>query len=52
MRAIHRGSGGIPRLVNSLCDKALLSAFIRESDEVTFWDARRAVKELRNLTEY
>jgi general secretion pathway protein A len=51
MRAIHRGSGGIPRLVNSLCDKALLSAFIRESDEVNYWDARRAVKELRNLTE-
>jgi general secretion pathway protein A len=51
MRAIHRGSGGIPRLVNSLCDKALLSAFIRESDEVTYWDARRAVKELRALTE-
>jgi general secretion pathway protein A len=52
MRAIHRGSGGIPRLVNSLCDKALLSAFIRESDEVNYWDARRAVKELQNLTEY
>jgi len=24
MRAIHRASGGIPRLVNSLCDKAML----------------------------
>ncbi len=50
MRAIHRASGGIPRLVNTLCDKALLSAFIRESDEVTYWDARRAVKELQSLT--
>jgi len=50
MRSIHRASGGIPRLVNSLSDKALLSAFIRESDEVTFWDARRAIKEFRGLT--
>lgn len=50
LRAIHRGSGGIPRLVNNLCDKALLSAFIRDSDEVTYWDARRAVKEVANLT--
>ncbi len=50
MRAIHQASGGIPRLVNSLCDKALLSAFIRESDEVTFWDARRAIKDMRRLT--
>jgi general secretion pathway protein A len=50
MRAIHRASGGIPRLVNTLCDKALLSAFIRESDEVTYWDARRAIKELQSLT--
>jgi general secretion pathway protein A len=50
VRAIHRASGGIPRLVNSLCDKALLSAFIRESDEVTYWDARRAIKEFQDLT--
>ena len=51
LRAIHRHSGGIPRIVNNLCDKAILSAFIRESDEVTYWDARRAAKDLANLTE-
>ncbi|MBI5381494.1 MAG: AAA family ATPase [Opitutae bacterium] len=50
-RSIHGGSGGIPRLINSLCDKSLLSAFIRESDEVSYWDARRALKEHRELTE-
>ena len=50
LRAIHRSSGGIPRIVNNLCDKALLAAFVRESDEVTFWDARRAVKEMDTLT--
>ena len=51
LRAIHRGSKGIPRLVNNLCDKAILSAFIRESDEVNYWDARRAVKDMDKLTE-
>ncbi|HEY0943832.1 MAG TPA: AAA family ATPase [Opitutaceae bacterium] len=50
VRAIHRASKGIPRVINNLCDKALLSAFIRESDEVNFWDARRAIKDLRRLT--
>lgn len=51
LKAIHRASKGIPRVVNNLCDKAMLSAYIRESDEVTYWDARRAVKDMKNLTE-
>jgi general secretion pathway protein A len=50
VRALHRGSKGIPRIVNNLCDKALLAAFIRESDEVTYWDVRRARSEMANLT--
>jgi general secretion pathway protein A len=50
LRAIHRSSGGIPRIVNNLCDKAMLAAFVRESDEVNFWDVRRAVKDMANLT--
>jgi general secretion pathway protein A len=51
LRAIHRASGGIPRVVNNLCDKSILSAYIRESDEVNYWDVRRAVKDMANLTE-
>jgi general secretion pathway protein A len=51
LRAIHRYSKGIPRVVNNLCDKALLAAFIRESDEVSWWDVRRAIKDLRKLTD-
>lgn len=50
LRAIHRASGGIPRIVNNLCDRALLASFIREADEVTYWDVRRAIKDMRNLT--
>jgi general secretion pathway protein A len=44
-RSIHRNSGGIPRIINNLCDKALLAAYVRSSDEVTWWDVRRARKE-------
>jgi general secretion pathway protein A len=50
LRSIHKASRGIPRVVNNLCDKSILSAFIRESDEVNFWDARRAIREMDNLT--
>jgi general secretion pathway protein A len=51
IRHIHKVSGGIPRIINNLCDKALLSAFIRDADEVTYWDARRAARELDQLTD-
>ncbi len=51
LRAIHKHSRGIPRVINNLCDKAILAAFIRESDEVNYWDARRAINEMKTLTE-
>lgn len=51
LRALHRGSGGIPRIVNNLCDKAMLAAFVRESDEVSYWDVRRAIQDTANLTD-
>ena len=50
LRRIYRVSEGIPRIINNLCDKSLLSAFIRDSDEVTYWDVRRAAKEMNALT--
>ena len=46
-KKIYSSSRGIPRLINNICDKSLLSAFIRSSDEVNYWDVRRAVKELK-----
>jgi general secretion pathway protein A len=51
MRKIHGFSKGIPRVVNNLCDKSLLSAYIRESDEIDYWDVRRAVNDLKSLTD-
>ena len=51
LRQIYRASRGIPRVINNLCDKSLLSAYIRESDEVNYWDARRATREQDSLTD-
>lgn len=46
-RKVFRESYGIPRVINNICDKAILSAFVKSSDEVTWWDVRRAMKEVR-----
>jgi general secretion pathway protein A len=51
LRQIFQASRGIPRVINNLCDKSLLSAFIRGSDEVNYWDARRASRDLERLTD-
>ncbi|MDR3316976.1 MAG: AAA family ATPase [Puniceicoccales bacterium] len=47
--ALHWASGGVPRIINSICDKALLSAFVRGGDGVTYRDARRAIYDFRRL---
>src|SRR3954462_10393955 len=51
LKKIFSASRGIPRIINNLCDKSLLSAFIRESDEVNYWDARRSARDLERLTD-
>lgn len=47
LRSIYRHSRGIPRMINNICDKALLAAFVKSSDTISWWEVRRAVKELR-----
>jgi general secretion pathway protein A len=42
---IHRRSRGVPRLINRICDKCLLSAFSKAKRTVNWADARRASKE-------
>ncbi len=46
---IFRYCGGVPRLVNTLCDTALMAAFTAERDTVTRADVMAAVDELRWL---
>jgi general secretion pathway protein A len=39
-------SRGIPRLVNAVCDKALLAGFVEQSERINYRMVRRAVHEL------
>ena len=43
---IHRYTGGVPRLINTLCDSALLCAFADEKTTVGLDDIKAAVAEL------
>ncbi len=44
---IYRYTGGVPRLVNTLCDTALMGAFANERDRVGLEDLKVAIKELQ-----
>ncbi|HET9472803.1 MAG TPA: AAA family ATPase [Steroidobacteraceae bacterium] len=44
---IARYSGGVPRLINTLCDTAMMSAFNDDRDHVTLADIAAAVAELQ-----
>jgi general secretion pathway protein A len=46
LRLIHRFSGGIPRLINLLCDRALLAGYVLEKNLIDGAVVRRAKQEL------
>jgi general secretion pathway protein A len=46
MRQIHRLAGGVPRLINVVCDRALLGAYANDTDRVDAAMARRAAREV------
>ncbi len=43
---IYRYAGGVPRLINTLCDTAMLCAFADDKKRVEIDDIRTAIKEL------
>jgi general secretion pathway protein A len=43
---VFRYSGGIPRLVNAVCDKALLAGFVERSSRINYRMVGRAIREL------
>lgn len=45
LRAVHRCSGGIPRLINIICDRALLGAYGQGARRVDASRIRRAARE-------
>jgi general secretion pathway protein A len=51
LEVIHRYTGGVPRLINTLCDTALLCAFAEEKPTVSRDDIMAAIAEL-NWTEH
>ncbi len=47
IKRIYRATGGVPRLINIICDRALLVAYTEEHHTVSDRIAARAVTELR-----
>ncbi|HEY1663483.1 MAG TPA: AAA family ATPase [Verrucomicrobiae bacterium] len=43
---VYRYSRGIPRLINAVCDKALLAGFVERTDRITHRMIGRAIREL------
>lgn len=43
---IYRYSRGIPRLINAVCDKALLAGFVHQTTRIDWWLVGLAIKEL------
>jgi general secretion pathway protein A len=46
IRTIHRYSRGVPRLINAVCDKALLYGFVNGTDQLDGRSIRQAIREL------
>src|SRR5262245_16783078 len=46
LRAVHRLSGGVPRVINSICDRALLGAYAQRRDVVDRATVRTAAREV------
>jgi len=51
IRAIHRHSRGIPRLINAVCDKTLLCGYVEGRDHLCWRQVRRAIRDLKGAGE-
>jgi len=51
IRAVHRHSRGVPRLINAVCDKTLLCGYVEGRDRLGYWQVRRAIRELGGRTD-
>jgi general secretion pathway protein A len=49
LRRIHRVSGGVPRLINMICHRAMLAAFVAERRLVTLRFVRQACREIETV---
>jgi general secretion pathway protein A len=46
MRPIYRATGGVPRLINLVCDRSLLGTYVQGRQQVTLATLRQAVEEV------
>ena len=46
LRLVHRLSGGVPRVINTICDRALLGAYAKQRDRVNRRLVRKAASEV------
>lgn len=44
---VYRYTGGVPRLINTLCDTSMLAAFARDTDVVSVEEVKTALDELQ-----
>lgn len=47
IKAIYRASGGVPRVINAICDRALLIGYTLESRDITAAHVRQAIREIK-----
>jgi general secretion pathway protein A len=50
MRLVYRYSKGVPRLINIICDRALLGGYVKGENQVTPEIVHKAVQEVRGET--
>jgi general secretion pathway protein A len=48
---IYRYSGGVPRLINTVCDKCLLAGFVQQREKIDYGMVGRAIRELEGHIE-
>ncbi|MDD5174575.1 MAG: XrtA/PEP-CTERM system-associated ATPase [Candidatus Omnitrophota bacterium] len=46
---IYKYSGGIPRLINTVCDKALLSAYVSETKHIDMVNVEKCINEIEGV---
>ncbi len=46
LRLVHEYADGIPRVINVLCDSALITGFARETTPISGWMVREAARDL------
>ena len=49
VKLVHKYSGGVPRLINAVCDKALLAGFVTQSDTLNKKVIKLAIDELAGV---